>query len=256
MKSKNYNCLLARYRVYELPVLIRKFCSYNRLKSWQKTILFFLDVTILLILRITIIDNYNSCAIAFFPSRKHNPFSTYRVYIAMIFLFTAINQQQEVNSFSYRIDKLEKGLDFINRVVAKGEIILSVHLFDHDGVIDLPAEVFDGSCFTDHLQQLELDWQVLLEESGTYAVDDYQEQIKWAIKSINLYETKIANHTSIVDRFESLLQRAKNRITGEPGKSMLLDYYSCQIDLYKYQLYELGIKKDTVVKRLNVLINS
>ncbi|GAB3892359.1 hypothetical protein [Spirosoma agri] len=174
----------------------------------------------------------------------------------MIFLFTAINQQQEVKSFSFRIDTFEKGLDFMNRVVARGELILSAYLFDHDGVIDLPAEVFDGSCFTDHIQQLELDWQVLLEESSSHAANDHQEQIKWAIKRINLYETSILSHTSVVSRFELLLQRAKNRITDEANKSMLLDYYSCQIDLYKYQLNELGSKRDAVIKRLNVLINS
>lgn len=80
----------------------------------------------------------------------------------MIFSVTAIDKYKEIRQFTYGLDDLAVGLDFIHDLVTRGDSLISVQLDDKQGVIDLPVETFNAVPPSEVLDQLETEWKAIL----------------------------------------------------------------------------------------------
>ncbi|QDK79343.1 hypothetical protein EXU85_12315 [Spirosoma sp. KCTC 42546] len=172
---------------------------------------------------------------------------------AMVLLLTAL-QEEEVVTFSFRPDKLEVGLDFLNLVKAQGDIILSAHLVDENGVLELPLDIVDGESFSAPIQELEREWEELLREPSPFSSQLTQELIQWNLRCIDCCEVKLANQLQQINRFEWLRQRAEDVLFIEPAKSRLINRYTALIDTYSQQKAKSEVFHKQILQRLKELL--
>lgn len=171
----------------------------------------------------------------------------------MVLLLTALHEE-EVVTFSFRPDKLELGLDFLNLIQAQGETILRAHLIDENGIIELPLDALDGEPFSAPIQELEREWKELLGEPSPFITHLNQELIEWNLKCIDCCETKMANQALQIDRFEWLRRRAEDVLLLEPAKSRLISRYTTLIDTYTRQKAKSEVFHKQILQRLKELL--
>ena len=172
----------------------------------------------------------------------------------MVVLFTAINNQTGPRSFSFRPTDLESGLDFLNIVQARGDSILSAHLIDEDGIIELPIETIDGIPFAAPIHKLEQEWKAVLAKCIPPVSCIDQELVDWNLKRIDNCEEKLANQVLMVERLNLLLQRAEEKLVSEPERSQLVDHYKLQIDTYNQQIANSQARHERISRRLHDLL--
>ncbi|QDK80814.1 hypothetical protein EXU85_20265 [Spirosoma sp. KCTC 42546] len=80
----------------------------------------------------------------------------------MIFFITTLDRQGDYRHFHFDLPELETGLEVLNRIVAKGEVLVNVTLIDGSSIIHLPIAAFDGQPCQAAIHALELDWRELL----------------------------------------------------------------------------------------------
>ena len=90
----------------------------------------------------------------------------------MHFAITAINERKEIRQFTYGLNDLGIGLDFIHDLLIKGDSLVSVQITDQQGVINLPIETFDAVPPSKVLDQLETEWKAILASSPSSEAKD------------------------------------------------------------------------------------
>lgn len=116
----------------------------------------------------------------------------------MMFRLEAIDIHQEIRQFLYQVNRLETGFEFLNHIVDRGNILISVDLIEDDHRMSLPIEAFDGFSFLPVLRQLELEWvsilakplRPILDVEGTFW---YQRQLRFYGQKITKLELMISN---------------------------------------------------------------
>ncbi|GAB4038848.1 hypothetical protein [Spirosoma gilvum] len=122
----------------------------------------------------------------------------------------------------------ESGLDVINRLVSRGDQLVNVRYMDEDGVIELPAVVFDGTSFADSFKALEQEWQQLLvstPETLPFGSADVAEQAQPEEKLLKRKLDQISHLRSCHRRMLRLMDRAQKRMREGPQKDQLLNHY-------------------------------
>ncbi|MVM36196.1 hypothetical protein GO755_39665 [Spirosoma sp. HMF4905] len=79
----------------------------------------------------------------------------------MLFFITIL-EQGDFRHFHFEYDELEIGFDVLNRLVAKGNVLVKVTMIDGSSAIHLPVEAFDGQCGQSAIKALEHEWRAIL----------------------------------------------------------------------------------------------
>lgn len=174
----------------------------------------------------------------------------------MRLFFTALHNENELRSFSYKPNTLEEGLDFLNFVAVQGDVLLNAHLVDEFSAMELPLEILDGHPFSAPIKSLEQEWQALLNQPVCSPPIIDHELVEWTVKRINICETKLDSQLSTIDRLEVLCQRAQKNMLFEPGRTRLIDHYKAQITIYTKQVMQLQENHKRLEQRLNQLLAS
>ncbi|WP_128547797.1 hypothetical protein [Larkinella soli] len=62
-------------------------------------------------------------------------------------------------------DEIERGCDFVNRLVRTGLVLTGVQVQDRGLCLDLPPEIFDGQPFEEPMLRLQQHWRQILEKA-------------------------------------------------------------------------------------------
>ena len=168
----------------------------------------------------------------------------------MILLFTAMNQKKEFKSCSFHLDKIESCLDFLNLLAHRGEAIVSAHLIDEFGIIEIPLEAFDGNSFANPMQQLEHEWQQILSkpvELPAVCTHWLQDLINQLVSKDKLYVTYLEE---IIDRIKQKLQQVQSGDFIEPYRSKLLNQYQASLRFYQQHLAKRQSRQKAVLNKL------
>ena len=171
----------------------------------------------------------------------------------MLLVLTAIDEDYQLREFSCYLQKLEVGFDLLNDVVAKGHTLVKAHLIDDDQSTPLPLEAFDGTSFLVAIQELEQEWQSLLQEPQTIAQSNHTELTQWTELRVRQYEKRITNLKWTVGRLKRIQQRHQERMAVKSTQSVLDTYYSSLINRYEVQLIKAHLIHKVMLERLDLL---
>lgn len=84
----------------------------------------------------------------------------------MLLCFTLIDLKNQARYYSWWFNDLETTFDALNYLIAEGNQLIKAELVDKESCISLPPEAFDGNPSSASLQELEREWQRLLNKAG------------------------------------------------------------------------------------------
>lgn len=174
----------------------------------------------------------------------------------MLLVLTAIDEQHQLREFSCYLPKLEVGFDLLNDVVAKGHTLVKAHLVDNDQTMALPLDAFDGTSFLAAVQELEQEWQSLLQEPLTSSLPNHNALIQWTQLRVDQYEMRITNLSWTLNRLKQTRQRDQDRAPSKPTQSALDTHYSLLINRYEVQLIKAHLIHKIMLERLSHLRDS
>lgn len=157
----------------------------------------------------------------------------------MFLSFIAINEEGVVRNFSCQLSHLEAGFDFLSQLVAAGDTLLEVSIVEQGSVIKLPPESFDGSPFLEAIQQLEHEWNSIL--NGSKTPSSSKEYEEWNQTWITVYEKRIVKLESTITRVEALFRKATT--------PALINHYQKVLDHYQAQLEKAYIIRHHLLDR-------
>ena len=172
----------------------------------------------------------------------------------MVLLLTAIDESGETRDFTCHLKTLESGFDLLNHVVAMGHTLVKAHLLDQGNGIDFPIEAFDGSTFSDAMQELEREWNMILHESIT-STATRQARIDFAQWQLETYEDRITSYELFISRLSMLLERAQRMQEIRPRAENLspMQHYQVALDKYRNQLIKAYSIRYQLLDRLSQL---
>lgn len=172
----------------------------------------------------------------------------------MILSFTAFDKQAEFRKFSCQITELEGALDLLSTITAQGDTIIEAHVIDEGTRTELPPEAFDGHPFFESLQELEVEWQTVLNEPVCSALLSNNYQVEVTRQRLKLYEDRIAQLTRIIDKFEQFRRRTTDAPThDEPGKDKLIRHYDTMLNTYRKYMDRARVGQQVAQKKLSQL---
>ena len=171
----------------------------------------------------------------------------------MIFLLTTVDETGQTREFSSHLDKLERGFDLANEIVAMGHVLLRVRLIDQDTVMNLPLDAFTGESFSDNLQQLEQEWKAILQTPVGHQELARQTHRQDIQRRLALYEARIASTEGIISRLMALIERARQleAIKGRGGQ--FVQHYQSLVDSFDKQLTQIYQMRHQLQQRLHQL---
>lgn len=171
----------------------------------------------------------------------------------MLLYLSALSTLGEERTFRIQIDEIEMAFDLLSCVVAKGDTLIEAHLLEQGKQTPLPVEVFDGQPFSGPLQNLELQWQLILNSlKATPSI--YSDLIDWALHRIGEYEKLINNQVALINRFKILQERTQKQIFSELNRSWFIGHYEAYIDHYQNKITYLEKQNRHMSLRLNQLL--
>ncbi len=171
----------------------------------------------------------------------------------MLLILTAIDENYQLREFSCYLQKLEVGFDLLNDVVAKGHTLVKAHLVDKNQITVLPLDAFDGTSFLTDIQELELEWQSLLQEPLPLSPSDHDELIQWTQLRVEHYENRVTNLNRTLNRLKQIRQRNQDRTPLKPTQLALDTHYGLLINGYEVQLIKAHLIYNAMLKRLGLL---
>ncbi|MCX6216448.1 hypothetical protein [Spirosoma sp.] len=82
----------------------------------------------------------------------------------MLLLFTTQDINASQRNFSWWFTTIETALDALSSIASRENKLIKAELIDEDHRISLPVDAFDGSFLSPVINELELEWQFLLNE--------------------------------------------------------------------------------------------
>lgn len=82
----------------------------------------------------------------------------------MLLLFTTEDKNATQRNFSWWFTTMETAFDALSTIALRGNQLIKAELIDGDHRIMLPVAAFDGSFLSPVINELEMEWQLLLSE--------------------------------------------------------------------------------------------
>lgn len=171
----------------------------------------------------------------------------------MILFLTARDQHRQIRKFSCQLDKLEVAFEFLTDIVAKGSTLLDAYIIDEGKRTELPLRVFDGGQFLTAMQELERDWQTLLNEPVLSTSVQESLLIPLIQRRARQYEKKIASYKKLISHLEQLLVRAQGNFATGPMKSRIISQYKSMIRKNQGWLIKAQLSYQIILDRLSHL---
>lgn len=171
----------------------------------------------------------------------------------MVFFVTTIDNQGQERSFSYQIDQIETGLDVLSTLVAQGNTLVEVRLYEEGHSTTLPAEAFDGKPVSLALQELENQWHTLLSEPILSSSANDKSHLDWAWQLVEFYELRVTHYELMLTRLAWLLQDTHVSKLPTLAKSVLVDKYTRTIQGYEHILSNTRSSHRNVLDTVNRL---
>jgi len=171
----------------------------------------------------------------------------------MVLFLTARDQNVQIRKFSCQLDKLEVAFEFLSDIVAKGSTLLQAYIVDEGIRTELPLTTFDGEPFLEAMQELEKEWQTLLNEPALST--SLQETLLLPLiqQRARQFESKIASYQKLISRLEQLLGRTQKNFSAGPIKSRVISQYESMISRNQVWLIKAQISYQIILNRLNQL---
>ncbi len=154
----------------------------------------------------------------------------------MILVLTAIDQYTGFRTFSCSIDSLEAAFIFLTSIVRKGDHLLRAEILDDAKRISLPTEAFDGVSLTKPLQQLECEWQQVLNEPVYAGVDSGRLLIELIHNQIKAKDAHLSRLEDAIRVVEQNIEKIQLTFSQEASRSKLLGQCENVLALYREQL--------------------
>lgn len=151
----------------------------------------------------------------------------------MILSFTAIDKNDHFRDFFCQIADLEIACDLLSRITMLGDTLVRTQLIDEGNQMELPIDAFDGAPFSESMQQLETQWQEVLNEPVRAVLSDNTWQVELTRHQIDLYEIRIEEFGRLIGKFEGFRQRADAITHGEPWQGRLIRHYDSSLITYR-----------------------
>lgn len=173
----------------------------------------------------------------------------------MVLLLTAIDQKGQVREFTCHIPSLEVAFDILSRITATGDSLTQASILDQGHLTHLPIDAFDGSIFLAPIQDLESQWQAILDESPGSTAPNFPELLQWTRRQVQQYERHISTLENMISRFRQLRQRAEDYAPpSQLTTSGVVDHFASMINRYESQRDKAQILHEAALERLSRLI--
>lgn len=171
----------------------------------------------------------------------------------MVLFLTARDQNFQIRKFSCQLDKLEIAFEFLSDIVAKGSTLLQAYIIDEGKRTELPLPIFDGGPFMVAMQELENEWQTLLNEPALSTPSQKSLLVPLIQQRAQQYETKIASYEKLIKRLKQLLVRTQENFSTGPIKSQVISQYEAMINKNQVWLIKAQISHQVILNRLSQL---
>ena len=166
----------------------------------------------------------------------------------MLLCLTAIDEHQKERQFSCWLPELEVAFDFLNHIVAKGDVLVSAELIDQNQPTRLPVEAFDGISFLPVLQQLKLEWNTVLAEPPRLSIGSDVDKIRWFREQLARYEQRIIQLELMITDMNRLYQRAEDAL--RPSRQTSSNPYQSVLTRYESQLSQAHLLRKGLLERI------
>ena len=168
----------------------------------------------------------------------------------MVIVITARNTHAEIQNFVCQLNNLEIGLDVVSLIAGRGNQLLEAVLIDQGTTMPLPLEVFDGQSFSEPIQQLEREWQLILSEKFNHEMMGNQQVDDLIDRRIKCHHTIILRLEQAVVFTEQQLQRIQNSDFRERSHAPTLRQLQRALERYQHNL---GRERESLQRLLNQL---
>lgn len=166
----------------------------------------------------------------------------------MTFWLTSVDETGQLREFRAHLTELTEGLNLVNDVVAMGHVLLRVRLLDGDKSIDLPIDAFTGDSFSDALQQLEQQWQAILQLPATSQGATRQLRRHLVERQLVLCEQRIVSCELVISRLTLLVERAWQ--AKRPAGNPITRHYELIIEKYDREISRIYQTRHQLQHRL------
>ncbi|GAB3551588.1 hypothetical protein [Spirosoma fluminis] len=167
----------------------------------------------------------------------------------MILTLLTINQESQFQSFVCSLDTVEKGFELLTSIVSKGDVLITATLIEEGEATELPTEVFDGQPFLEPIQQLEMQWQAIL-NPPIDPVIDRSELLTWTRKRIQQYEQRLICYELTISYLEKLLDKTQESFAAGCRRDRLISRYRVLIDQKRQYAKKIQVRHQLTVERL------
>jgi hypothetical protein len=152
--------------------------------------------------------------------------------MSMIFFLTTLDPKGETRNFYYQQSALEKGLDVLDMIAARGDVLTKAVVFDGAHTIELPVDAFDGQPVSPMITALEQEWRKLLLEPINPSA--YRQ---WALDQMNqrisVHETIMLMLDQAIDETQQRLSRIRVDVLQEPYGSRIIHQLTLNLERYQ-----------------------
>ncbi|MVM37141.1 hypothetical protein GO730_04895 [Spirosoma sp. HMF3257] len=173
-------------------------------------------------------------------------------YYTMTLFLKAITQDGQLRDFAFDFHELEKTFDFLSSIVSKGETLLEAYIIDEEGGhTPLPVAAFDGQPFSETILELQREWLLALQVSGSSLISD--ECRKLRLKRMNLLKASLVDSQRMLCSLDKLYKRTEERFTIGSAKTYMLQRYSIMITREKAFFHQLRVYHQLAFMRYHQL---
>jgi hypothetical protein len=173
--------------------------------------------------------------------------------LLMMLFLTSVDRENQYRPFSCQLNRLEVAFDFLSDIVGKGSTLKEAYIVDEGKRTDLPIAVFDGEPFLLAMQELEKDWQSLLNDPIISASTSAQQLTPLFQKRVQQFETRIATYQQMIGRLEQLLHRTEENFSLGPMRAKVITQYESMIYKNQIWLIKAQVSHKVVLARLEQL---
>ena len=171
----------------------------------------------------------------------------------MILILAAIDADFQFREFACPINQLEVGFDLLNDIVARGDALVSAYIVDEQKSTSLPLEAFDGTHFLTAVQELQREWQSILNEPVQQVSRLSVSLSQWRHQRVKRYEARVAILKRTLDRLMDIRQRAQHNKPDESTLSPVQLHYNDLIERCTVRLIKAKLLHQVALDELNLI---
>lgn len=125
----------------------------------------------------------------------------------MLIKIDLVDPQGQLRTFAFSPSRLEYGFSTLSQIVMNGNTLITAQLMSNGNFTSLPTEAFDGELFTEPIQLLETEWQLILSKPllSLMTLEGKQQTITSIERRLISCQSHIKNLDTVIQRTNDLL---------------------------------------------------